>query len=47
MDAAGTANTAPVPVSPILRNLGVILFRYGRRPGLVDSFEPPHAAARR
>jgi hypothetical protein len=36
MDAAGTVNTAPVSIQPILRKLGVILFWYRRRPYPVD-----------
>jgi len=32
MDAAVVVPTPPVPISPILRKAGVILFRYGKRP---------------
>jgi len=37
MDAAAIVNTAPVPIQPILRKLGVILFKYGRCPYPIDS----------
>ena len=40
MDAAGTVDTAPVPIEPILSKLGLILLEYGKRPYPVDSFEP-------
>jgi hypothetical protein len=36
MDAAATVNTAPAPIRPILRKLGVIPFGYGG-PYQIDS----------